>query len=187
MGQDKLSRRDFFASVRWPLVALHSQAVAQSHRPHHRPLKPPPHLPQAGAETTAPPAAAAMPTVAAPPTTEAGTISYWTFWGNYGDCVPLFQDALAAKLAPNKIDIRTGVDSEQVFITAVAAGTPPDVGTGHHYVDYFSKGQALPSTNLLRRRASSSKRTSLRLPGKVCNTRAKSWVYRASKHSCGVA
>src|SRR5215211_6396300 len=98
--------------------------------------------------TAAPPAApaaaaAAAPTTAAPPQTEAGTISYWAFWTQYGDAVKVFKPILEEKVKPHAIDIKTGVDADQVFLTAVAAGTPPDIGTGHHYIDYMSKDQAI--------------------------------------------
>jgi multiple sugar transport system substrate-binding protein len=148
MGREKLSRRDF---LRISAVAMGGAALVGCGA-----VAPSSNAP-AAAGTTAPadgaateaPAVAAEPTVAAPPTTAEGTISYWTFWGNYGDTVPQWEEALKARLAPLNVDIRTGVDAEQVFLTAVAAGTPPDVGTGHKYVDYFSKGQAVPLDELV--------------------------------------
>jgi ABC-type glycerol-3-phosphate transport system substrate-binding protein len=52
----------------------------------------------------------------------------------------LFKDALLKYVAPNDVDVKWNVDADQVFVPAVAAGTPPDIGTGHHYIQYMSTG-----------------------------------------------
>jgi len=136
MSQKKINRRDF---LRAGVAAVGGIALASCGA-----------APQPAAQSaaTAAPAAAAggaaAPTaVPAPPPTEAGTISYWAFWNQYADAVKVFKPALLEKVKPHNLDIRTGVDADQVFLTAVAAGTPPDIGTGHHYIDYMSKGQVL--------------------------------------------
>lgn len=141
MGEKKLNRRDF---LRLGMAATGGAALTACGAS--------PTTPSGGAAQNTPAAGEAAPTQApaaeaptsnAPPQTEAGTISYWTFWGQYADAAKVFQPALVEKLKPHNIDIRTGVDADQVFLTAVAAGTPPDIGTGHHYIDYMSKGQAI--------------------------------------------
>jgi multiple sugar transport system substrate-binding protein len=46
-------------------------------------------------------------------------------------------------VAPNTVEITTGVGISEAFLTAVAAGTPPDVGTGGRYADYMASGQVV--------------------------------------------
>jgi multiple sugar transport system substrate-binding protein len=135
MDQQKLNRRDF---LRLSMLAAGSAALAACTT-----AAPPGAETAAGDAPTAAPAAAAPTAAEAPPQSEAVTISYWAFWNQYEAAATIFKPILEQKLAPNKIDIKTGVDAEQVFLTAVAAGTPPDIGTGHHYIDYMSKGQAI--------------------------------------------
>jgi hypothetical protein len=144
MGQQKLNRRDF---LRIGVAAVGGASLAACGAS-------PPQANQAAQEaatavpaepTTAPAEGqAAAPTTNAPPPTEAGTIAMWVFWNQYAEPAKAFTPALLEKIKPNKIDIRTGVDAEQVFLPAIAAGTPPDIGTGYKYVDYMSKGQAVP-------------------------------------------
>lgn len=132
MSEKKLNRRDF---LRLSIAAAGSAALAactSASAPGAATPAP------SGAEPTAAPAA-----TTAPPPAEGKTITYWTFWTQYANAVKVFEPALQAKVAPNKVELKTGVQAEEVFLTAVAAGTPPDVGTGHHYIDYMSKGQAV--------------------------------------------
>jgi len=145
MSERKFNRRDF---LRFGMVAAGSGALAACvGAPAPADQAPAPttgsEAPTAAAAAATAAPAAAAPTTNAPPQAEAGTISYWAFWGQYAAAVKEFQPILAEKVKPHNIDIKTGVDADQVFLTAVAAGTPPDVGTGHHYIDYMSKGQVI--------------------------------------------
>lgn len=81
------------------------------------------------------------------PAVEPQTIQYWVFWGSYSNAVDDFMPALLEYIKPHKIDIRTGIDADQVFMTAVAGGTPPDIGTGHRYINYMSKHQIVEIDN----------------------------------------
>ncbi len=130
MGEKRFNRRDF---LRLSMVAAGSAALAACTTA----PAPSGQSPQASDDT------GAAPVTSAPPQAEGGVISYWLFWNQYADAVKVFQPILQARVAPHTIDIKTGVNAEEVFLTAVAAGTPPDIGTGHHYIDYMSKGQAI--------------------------------------------
>jgi len=139
MSERKLNRRDF---LRLSMLAAGGVALSACTSA-SAPTGQTPATPASGDAPTAAPAAAAEPTSNAPPQTEAGTIAYWTFWSQYGTAANAFGPILQERVAPHKIDIRSGVNADEVFLTAVAAGTPPDIGTGHHYIDYMSKGQAI--------------------------------------------
>jgi maltose-binding protein MalE len=78
---------------------------------------------------------------AAPPAQDGVAIQYWVFWNQYGDPAEQFGPALNDFVAPNTVEITTGVGISDAFLTAVAAGTPPDVGTGARYADYMANGQ----------------------------------------------
>jgi ABC-type glycerol-3-phosphate transport system substrate-binding protein len=128
MSRKNLSRREF---LRLSAVAFGGVALASCGAPGTQ-------TPQAQTSSDEPAASNQ------PPPTEAGTISYWVFWNQYADTIKFWEDKLKERIAPNNIDIRTGVQAEEVFLTSVAAGTPPDIGTGHHYIDYMSKDQVVP-------------------------------------------
>ena len=81
---------------------------------------------------------------AAPPTQDGETIQFWVFWSNYDTPAAEFNSALNEFVAPNTVEITTGVSSAEAFLTAVAAGAPPDIGTGARYSQYMSNGQVLP-------------------------------------------
>lgn len=83
------------------------------------------------------------------PAVEPQTIQYWVFWSQYGGIVEDITPPLLEYIKPHKIDIKTGVNADEVFMTAVAAGTPPDIGTGHRYINYMSKGQVVEIDNLV--------------------------------------
>jgi multiple sugar transport system substrate-binding protein len=131
MSSKKLNRRDF---LRYGLAAASGLALSACTGA----AAPGGNAPAAGDPTAAPADASE-----APPPAEGKTITYWTFWNQYANAVKVFEPALQSLVAPNKVEVKTGVQAEEVFLTAVAAGTPPDVGTGHHYIDYMSKGQAV--------------------------------------------
>ncbi len=52
-------------------------------------------------------------------------------------------------VAPNTVELTNGVGIDEAFLTAVAAGTPPDIGTGGRYSQYMSSGQVLPIADLV--------------------------------------
>jgi multiple sugar transport system substrate-binding protein len=94
--------------------------------------------------------AGAIPSaLAAPPAQEGVTITFWAFWSQYQQVIDAVLEEMNAYIAPNTVEVTTGVNAEQAFLPAVAAGTPPDIGTGHHYVDYMSNAQVVPIDDLV--------------------------------------
>lgn len=87
--------------------------------------KPATATPEAKAEATT---AAATP-AAAPASVEGVKIDMWVLWEQYKNAVDAYLPTLLETIAPNTIEIRTGMTREEVFLPAVAAGTPPDMGT----------------------------------------------------------
>jgi len=119
----KYNRRDFLKAA---ALAVGGAALASCVTP---------------AATTEAPKAGPTPTTA-PAAAQGTTITYWVFWGQYNQkVIDAFMPAMLEYIKPNKIDIRFGVDADNVFLPAVAAGTPPDIGTGHKYIQYMSKEQ----------------------------------------------
>ena len=133
MDQNKLSRRDFLR--RSALAAGGVTLAACGGIPTTQ-------TPQAEQPAADSQAAGPTPTTA-PVASQAGSISYWVFWNQYAETIDLWKPAMLEKIQPNTINISTGVNADEVFLPSVAAGTPPDIGTGSHYIDYMSKDQAL--------------------------------------------
>lgn len=82
---------------------------------------------------------------AAPPA-EGKTISYWVFWSQPGRIADqlLADPELETYIgAGNTLDFKTGVD-QAARLTAVAGGTPPDVGILGNYLDFMSRGVVVP-------------------------------------------
>jgi multiple sugar transport system substrate-binding protein len=86
------------------------------------------------------------PATAAPtPEPEGIEIQYWVFWGQLADVYPLWQetDELAEALGNNTLDFRTSMGGDTA-LTAVAAGTPPDIGGLGFYLDFMARGAVIP-------------------------------------------
>ncbi len=83
---------------------------------------------------------------AAAPAVEGKTISFWVFWsqpGNIADQM-LADPGLESYIgAGNKIDFKSGVNQE-ARLTAVAGGTPPDIGILGNYLDFMARGAVIP-------------------------------------------
>jgi multiple sugar transport system substrate-binding protein len=93
----------------------------------------------------APAAAPAAGGEAAAPAAAGGTIQYWFGWNNFAPVWDIFMetDELKAALGENTIEIKGGTNAE-AFLTAVAAGTPPDGASNTQYLDYMARGVLVP-------------------------------------------
>lgn len=71
-------------------------------------------------------------------------IQHWVFWNQPGKVKDLFEqsESLKAALNGNQWEFRTGVSAD-AGLTAVAGGTPPDIGIILNYLDYMIKGQVI--------------------------------------------
>ena len=88
---------------------------------------------------------------APPPAKKEGLkLAYWVFWTQYGDLVEQFRktEEFAEAFGENEIDIQVGV-SQEVFLTNVAAGTPPDVAATSNYINYLSRDVLVPIEDLV--------------------------------------
>lgn len=77
-------------------------------------------------------------------------LTYWVFWSQYGDLLDQFRktEELAAALNGNEVDMQVGV-TQEVFLTNISAGTPPDVAATSYYVKYMSRDVLLPIEDLV--------------------------------------
>ena len=82
---------------------------------------------------------------AAAPSQESVVIQHWVFWNQPAKVKDLLEksDDLKAALGNNTWEFRTGVTAD-AGLTAVAGGTPPDIGVILHYLDYMIKGTVIP-------------------------------------------
>lgn len=100
----------------------------------------------AGPASQSQPAASSGGEAAAAPAAESKTISFWVFWGSPGGIADqlLADPALESYIgAGNTIDFKSGID-QQARLTAVASGTPPDIGILGNYLDFMSRGAVVP-------------------------------------------
>jgi ABC-type glycerol-3-phosphate transport system substrate-binding protein len=82
----------------------------------------------------------------AAPAAEGKTISYWVFWGSPGGIAEelLADPDLGSYIGEgNTLDFKSGVNQE-ARLTAVAGGTPPDVGILGNYLDFMARGVVVP-------------------------------------------
>ncbi len=84
---------------------------------------------------------------AAAPAAAAGAIQYWFGWGStYGgqtwDALKATEE-LKALLGDNTLETKGNTNAE-AFLTAVAAGTPPDGASNLQYLDYMARGVLVP-------------------------------------------
>lgn len=72
-------------------------------------------------------------------------IKHWIFWNQPADCVEAWEqtDELAEALGDNTWEFKTGMGGDTAK-TAIAGGTPPDVGVLGSYMDYMSRGVVIP-------------------------------------------
>ena len=86
-------------------------------------------------------APAAAPADSGSPDVEGVTIQLWAFWNQLGNVQDALREteSLQAALGDNEVEFRFGFERE-AFLTAVAGGSPPDVGTQWGYLDFMSRG-----------------------------------------------
>jgi maltose-binding protein MalE len=79
------------------------------------------------------------------PSAEGVTVAFWIFWTQPGKIAEqlLATPELAELMGDNQLDFKTGVN-EEARITAVAGGTPPDIGALGFYLDFMSRGVVIP-------------------------------------------
>ncbi len=146
MSKDKLSRREFLRltsalAASSALAACAPQATQAPEPTGGPPATTPPEQPAA----TSPPEQPAA--TAVPPAAEAKPVQYWTGWG--GDWSGKTWTALTetdrfkSMFAPDQVQLKGAVEYE-AFLTAVAAGTPPDGASNIPYVDYMARDVLLP-------------------------------------------
>lgn len=137
MNEKRLSRRDF---LRMSALTAAGAALAGCARA----------TPTVTKEPTKPPPEPTATTAPAPP--EPVTITYWTFWGGFEDMLDEWKATEAYKKAFDDnnlvLDMRSDVPRETILAN-IAAGTPPDVGCTADYLDYMSRGVAIPIEDLV--------------------------------------
>ncbi|MCB0108877.1 MAG: extracellular solute-binding protein, partial [Caldilineaceae bacterium] len=73
-------------------------------------------------------------------------IKFYVFWGSPGAIADqlLADEALESYIGTgNTIDFKSGFNQE-ARLTAVASGTPPDIGIWGSYLDFMSRGAVIP-------------------------------------------
>jgi len=135
--RERISRRDF---LRWGALAMGGVALA-SCAPQAAPTAAP------AAEKEAEPAVEAQPAMA-----EGVTVEYWMCWGSYERIWPQMKELDEYKdlIGDMTIEIKPG-GSQEVLLTAIAGGTPPEAGSclGLGYVDMFARDVLLPQDDLI--------------------------------------
>ncbi|MEM7031541.1 MAG: substrate-binding domain-containing protein [Chloroflexota bacterium] len=79
------------------------------------------------------------------PSAEAQTVSFWIFWTQPGKIADqlLATSELEELMGGNTLDFKTGVNQE-ARLTAIAGGTPPDIGALGDYTDFMARGVVDP-------------------------------------------
>jgi multiple sugar transport system substrate-binding protein len=129
MSNKKLSRRDF---MRMSALTGAGAALASC-------------APKA--EEPQPEAPAEEEVVEEPPMEEGKPIIFWAGWGGeaFDTAMAAIQetDELKQAIGKDTLDVKSGVPVEN-FLTALAAGTPPDGASNVIYLDYMARDVVLP-------------------------------------------
>src|SRR5262245_9632966 len=128
----KLSRRDFLRGI--SALGVGSLLAACS-----------PAAPSPSSGGAAEEGAAEEEKVEAAPAAEGVQLQLWAFWTQLGKVEEQFRqtEELKEALGNNTVEFRWGFERE-AFLAAVAGGTPPDAGTQWGYIDFMSRGAAIP-------------------------------------------
>ena len=98
----------------------------------------------AGAPAAAPSGDGAAP-AAAP-----GAVSYWYSWGNLDPAMALIVDTPEFKEHMGDITFEAkGSVTQDVILTSIAAGTPPDGGSNYNYVEMFTRGATIDVSEMV--------------------------------------
>ena len=75
------------------------------------------------------------------PSDEPKTVSFWIFWTQPGKIADQLLETpeLEELLGGNQLDFKTGLEQEAI-LTAIAGGTPPDIGALGNYTDFMARG-----------------------------------------------
>ncbi|MEM7539185.1 MAG: extracellular solute-binding protein [Chloroflexota bacterium] len=79
------------------------------------------------------------------PAEETKTVSFWIFWSQPGKIADqlLATPELEELMGGNELDFKTAVDTE-ARLTAIAGGTPPDIGALGDYFNFMARGVVDP-------------------------------------------
>lgn len=124
-----LSRRQFLKAS--SMVAVGSVLAACAPAPGGAPA------PAAGGEAAAPAAAS-------------GATQYWVGWGNLQPAWDAFvqTDEWADWMGGAEVELKSSTSAE-AFLTAVAAGDPPDGASNTQYLDYMARGVLVPIEDMV--------------------------------------
>src|SRR5512135_3456589 len=152
MARPTFSRRQFLKAA---TLAAAGGALAAC-QPAAPVVSQPTEVPGQSAQPTATQAAAegkpVEPTKPAPPEVSAEAITYWNGWGgtytnqtwDQIQKTPEFQSLLNGQ----KFEIKGGLSAD-VFLTAVAGGTPPDGCSNVNYTDFVARDVVIPIDSMV--------------------------------------
>ena len=113
-------------------------------------------------------------------------IKFYVFWGSPGAIAEdmLADPALESYIGTgNTIDFKSGFNQEAI-LTAVASGTPPDIGIWNNYLDFMARGVAIPLDDYI---ATSDKISADKfIPGNLDVIQYKGYVYGVPAFECFV-
>lgn len=84
------------------------------------------------------------------PASEPGEVVWWYGWGNLTPAVETINglDSFQEHIGDNTLTWKDSVEQEE-FLTAFAAGEPPDGGSNTDYPGFWARGVALPADDLV--------------------------------------
>jgi maltose-binding protein MalE len=81
----------------------------------------------------------------AAPAAEGAVLSYWTNWSNLDPAIALFVESEEWQAHMGEVTLEyKGAVTDDAMLTALAGGNPPDCHSNHPYLDFLTRGAALP-------------------------------------------